>query len=194
MHSWPVPLDLLPLPTALAVYIPTARPPTGKHPQRCLHEPGLFRFPLPYPLIYGGNCDHTEGPGQKTFCARTESSKQRGTPYHPLPFNSLFPPRTQVRQGVFFQGDRLPPSLICAHLCVQLPAWGQAPERLYLDRRRHSGGTTSTSAVTASRAAEMGRVTNTDMSPWLMASARRNWPSARGPRITPTMVGATGMS
>ena len=40
--------------------------------------------------------------------------------------------------------------------------------------------------------AEIGRLTNTVMSPWLIASARRSWVSAIGPRIRPMIAGAVG--
>ena len=52
---------------------------------------------------------------------------------------------------------------------------------------------TSNTAVT-SRASEIGWVKNTEASPWLIASARRNCCSASGPRIRPTTHGATGTS
>ena len=45
-----------------------------------------------------------------------------------------------------------------------------------------------------SSASEIGWVKNTDRSPWLIDSARRNCCSAKGPRIRPTTQGATGTS
>ena len=46
----------------------------------------------------------------------------------------------------------------------------------------------------ARKAAEIGCVTNTLASPWLIESARRNRVSASGPRISPIAAGPTGMS
>ena len=60
--------------------------------------------------------------------------------------------------------------------------------------RRTSQGTMMSSAVSASSEAEIGCVKNTDASPWLMESARRNWVSASGPRIRPITAGPTGKS
>src|SRR5688500_8209077 len=59
---------------------------------------------------------------------------------------------------------------------------------------RTSQGTITISAVSASSEAEMGWVRNTEGSPWLMESARRNCVSASGPRIRPITAGPTGMS
>ena len=47
-------------------------------------------------------------------------------------------------------------------------------------------------AVSASSEAEIGCVRNTDGSPWLIDSSRRNCDSASGPRISPMTAGATG--
>jgi hypothetical protein len=41
---------------------------------------------------------------------------------------------------------------------------------------------------------EMGWVTKTEKSPWLIVKARLSCCSANGPRISPMMQGATGMS
>ena len=49
-------------------------------------------------------------------------------------------------------------------------------------------------AASASSVAEIGWVTKTLGSPSLIASARRNCVSASGPRISPMIAGATGMS
>ena len=53
-------------------------------------------------------------------------------------------------------------------------------------------GPSTAAAASASSAAESGCVTNTLMSPWLMARARRSCCSAKGPRMRPMIAGATG--
>jgi hypothetical protein len=53
-------------------------------------------------------------------------------------------------------------------------------------------GITRTATITHSSARDSGRVTKTDQSPCEIESALRSCFSAIGPRIMPTMTGATG--
>src|SRR6187551_1283121 len=88
--------------------------------------------------------------------------------------------------------------------CTQGRVSSAQHQDVVLGRQRHdvadgaqrltSGGATSATPASSKRAAHIGRVTNTDASPSLIASARRHWSSASGPRISPRTAGTSGTS